>query len=178
MTRHVRSLGGKSEKTPSWRNLRSPPAANDLTDTTVSLGRALPKDPAELSALRDALELERPTELRAAALLAVLGLGLRKREIVELDCADIVRLGAVICVAVKSRARRDQGRDSFLPVIGEDARSLKAYLASRGERPPRGTPLFCSVERGPERRITVNSINYWLMELRLRARRTSRASEP
>lgn len=180
MTQHVRSLKTAAAASSSWRDLQSPPAANDVKDSLVPLSRSLPKSAEEIAALRAVLDLKQPTELRAAALLVLLGLGLRKREIVALDVSDIVLVGSVVCVSVRSRVRRARDRQTFLPVIGPDAKVLKQYLLRQHEEAAALTsPLFYNIEHGQAdrlRRIAASAISYWLLELRLRARATERPS--
>ncbi len=175
MTHHVRSFKNVAAAAATWRELSSPPAANDVAVGRVPLSRSLPKDPEELEILRATLDLARGSDLRAAALLVMLGLGLHKRDIVQLDMADVVTVGAVVCVRVSSRLSRGKGgKESFLPVIGPDARVLRAYVSElHDEAAERGSPLFYSIEHGQadrRRRITANAVSYWLLELRLRAR--------
>lgn len=176
MTHHVRSLKSGAATPTSWRDLRSPPAANDVKETLVPLSRSLPRSAAEIAALRGVLDLKEPTELRAAALLVLLGLGLRKREIVALDVSDVVLVGSVVCVSVRSRARRARDKSSFLPVIGADAKVLRSYLRRQHDEAAALTsPLFYSIEHGQAdrlRRIAASGISYWLLELRLRARQS------
>ena len=174
MTQHVRSLKNAPTREASWRDLRSPPAANDIKISLVPLSRSLPKSPEEIVALRATLDPKAPSELRALAMLVLLGLGLKKRELVGLDVSDVVLVGAVVCVSVKNRARRAQGKPTFLPVIGGDARVLNAYVTRQHhEAAPLTAPLFYSIEHGQAdrmRRITASAVSYWLLELRLRAR--------
>lgn len=174
MTQHVRSLKSAATASASWRDLRSPPAANDVKDSLVPLSRSLPKSAEEIAALRAVLDLKQPTELRAAALLVLLGLGLRKREIVALDLSDLVLVGSVVCVSVRSRVRRARAEDSFLPVIGADAKVLKQYLQRQHDEAAALTsPLFYNIEHGQAdrlRRMAASGISYWLLELRMRAR--------
>lgn len=183
MTQHVRSLKNatKTESpwlihtlSSSWRQLRSPPAANDIKHSLVPLSRSLPKSPDEIAALLATLDASQPSDLRAAAMLVLVGLGLKKRELVALDVSDLVLVGAVVCLSVKSRARRAQGQATFLPVIGKDARVLRAYLTRQHDEAAALTsPLFYSIEHGKVdrlRRITASAVSYWLLELRLRAR--------
>jgi hypothetical protein len=63
-------------------------------------------------------------------------------------------------------------------VIGRDARLLAAYLVQQHhEATPLTAPLFCKLVRGHGdrlARLSVHAINYWLFELRLRARRDRR----
>ena len=174
MTQHVRSLKNAAKHEPSWRELRSPPAANDVLSSLVPLSRALPKSRDEVAVLLSTLDPTQANDLRAAAMLVLLGLGLRKRELVQLDVSDVVLVGAVVCVSVKSRARRDKGRETFLPVTGGDARILRRYVESQHEEAAALTaPLFYSVEHGRidrMRPVTPSGISYWLLELGLRAR--------
>jgi len=174
MTQNVRSLKNAAAAAASWRELRSPPAANDITSSLVPLSRSLPKSADELKALRAVLDLEQPTELRAAAILVLLGLGLRKHEVVALDVSDVVLVGSVVCVSVRSRARKSRGESSFLPVIGRDARVLKSYIFEQHhEAAALTSPLFYNIEHGKSdrlRRIATSTVSYWLLELRLRAR--------
>jgi len=85
-----------------------------------------------------------------------------------------------VCVAVKSRARRDQGKRTFIPVTGADARVLRRYLTTQhGEAAPLTSPLFYNIEHGRadrSARSSANSVSYWLLELRLRARATLKRS--
>jgi site-specific recombinase XerC len=174
MTQHVRSLKTATSSPASWRELRSPPAANDIIHTLVPLSRSLPKNRDEIAVLRGTLDLREPTDLRAAALLVLLGLGLKKRELVSLDVSDVVLVGNVVCVSVKSRARRERGKPTFLPVIGGDAKVLKQYLKRQHDEAAALTsPLFYNIEHGQSdrlRRIAASGVSYWLLELRLRAR--------
>jgi site-specific recombinase XerD len=174
MTRHVRSFKKLAPAPSTWRELSSPPAANDVALILVPLSRSLPKDPAEISLLRRTLDLKQPSDLRAAALLALLALGLRKHEVVALDLSDLVLVGSVVCVSVRSRRRKDQGKPSFLPVTGQDARVLRQYLTRQHHQTAALTsPLFYGIEHGNDdrrKRITVNALSYWLLEVRLRAR--------
>ena len=174
MTQHVRSLKNPTSREPSWRDLRSPPAANDIRNGLVPLSRSLPRNLEEIALLRATLDPKQPNELRAAAMLVMLGLGLKKRELVALDVSDVVLVGSVVCLSVKSRKRRAQGKQTFLPVIGAEARILKAYITRQhDEAAPLTAPLFYSVEHGQAdrlRRITASAVSYWLLELRLRAR--------
>jgi integrase len=120
------------------------------------------------------LDIKQPTELRAAAILVLLGLGLRKHEVISLDVSDVVLVGSVVCVSVRSRARRARDKSSFLPVIGPDAKVLKSYiLQQHDEMAALTSPLFYNIEHGRSdrmRRIATSAISYWLLELRLRAR--------
>jgi len=174
MTQHVRSLKNTAKLESSWRELRSPPAANDVLDCLVPLSRGLPKNREEVAILLTTLDPTQATDLRAAAMLVLLGLGLRKRELVQLDVSDVVLVGAVVCLSVKSRARRAKGQQTFLPVTGGDARVLRRYVETQHEEAASLTaPLFYSIEHGRidrMRRITQSGISYWLLELRLRAR--------
>lgn len=157
-----------------WRELRSPDAANDTVHGLPALSRGLPKDAGEIAQLRATLDLTQPSDLRAAALLVMLGLGLHKRELVALDVSDIVTVGSIVCVSIKSRARRGDRKQTFLPVIGADARVLRTYLDRQHEEAAALTsPLFYNIERGRADRLarsSANSVSYWLLELRLRAR--------
>ena len=174
MTQPVRSFKSSEAARATWHALRSPDAANDTALDPVRLGRSLPKDPRELSALLATLNLKEPRDLRAAALLVMVRLGLRRREIVELDVSDVVMIGRVACLAVRGRKRRGQAEASFLPLLGADSRILGRYLAQQHhELAPLTAPLFYNVEHGREdrlTRITSSAISYWLFELRLRAR--------
>jgi site-specific recombinase XerD len=174
MTHHVRSLKNATQGETSWRELRSPPAANDIIDRLVPLSRSLPKRPEEIAALHSTLDLKEPSDLRAAAMLVMLQLGLRKHELVALDVSDVVLVGSVVCVSVKSRRRRDQGKPTFLPVIGGDAKILKAYVTRQHDESAGLTsPLFYNIEHGKTDRMwrsSVNAVSYWLLELRMRAR--------
>jgi site-specific recombinase XerC len=174
MTQHVRSFKTATPSSASWRELRSPPAANDIIDGLIPLSRRLPKKPEEIAVLRATLDFREPSDLRAAALLVMLGVGLRKHEIVGLDLSDVVLVGSVVCVSVRSRRRREPGKRSFLPLIGADARVLRAYVLQQHEEAAALTsPLFYNIELGQTdrlKRITVNAVSYWLLELRLRAR--------
>jgi len=174
MTQHVRSLKNATKAEASWRELRSPPAANDIKHSLVPLSRSLPKSPEEIAALLATLDTQQPTELRAAAMLVLVRLGLKKRELVALDVSDVVLVGSVVCLSVKSRARRAKGEATFLPVIGKEARVLRAYVTRQHDEAAALTsPLFYSIEHGQAdrlRRITASAVSYWLLELRLRAR--------
>lgn len=172
MTSPVRSH--KPVAVVSWRAQPFPDAANDTARGLPALSRSLPKDPEELAQLRDTLQLREPADLRAAAMLVMLGLGLHKRELVALDVSDIVTVGSVVCVTVKSRARRDPRKRTFLPVLGDDARVVTAYLEQQHDEAAALTaPLFYSIEHGRADRLaraSAHSVSYWLLELRLRAR--------
>jgi hypothetical protein len=174
MTSPVRSRKTATAAVAAWRELRSPKAANDVGGGVPALSRSLPKDPGEIAQLRSTLDLKQPSDLRAAAMLVMLALGLHKRELVALDVSDIVTIGSVVCVAVKSRARRDQGKQTFLPVFGANARMLRLYLSKQQDEAAALTsPLFYNIELGREdrlARVSVSSISYWLLELRFRAR--------
>jgi site-specific recombinase XerC len=188
MTSPVRSHKTATAAVGTWRELRSPDAANDVVAGLPALSRSLPRAPEELAQLRATLDLKQASDVRAAAMLVMLGLGLHKRELVALDVSDIVTIGSVVCVAVKSRTRRDKGKQTFLPVMGGDARVLRLYLATQqDEAAPLTSPLFYNIEHGREDRLaraSANSISYWLLELRLRARaafkrgRAPHVSEP
>lgn len=182
MTRHVRSLKNAAKAEASWRELRSPPAANDIKPSLVPLSRSLPKSAREIAALRATLDTEQPAELRAAAMLVLVGLGLKKRELVALDVSDVVLVGSVVCLSVKSRARRAKDEATFLPVFGKQARVLRAYVTRQHDEAAALTsPLFYSIEHGKAdrlRRITASAISYWLLELRLRARQQLAESSP
>jgi site-specific recombinase XerD len=171
MTSPIRSR--KAAAIAAWRELRSPEAANDVVAGLPALGRSLPRDPHEIAQLRAKLDLKKPSDLRAAAMLVMLTLGLHKRELVALDVSDIVTIGSVVCVAVKNRARRDQGKQRFLPVFGGGARLLRLYLGrQQAEAAALTSPLFYDVQHGREGRLTrasANSISCWLLELRMRA---------
>jgi integrase len=156
-------------------DLRSPEPANDTIPRRVSLGRAVPTSPEELEALSEQLDLRQPADLRAAALLVLLELGLRKREIVALDTTDLVRVGNIVCVKVRSRDRSKGAPPGLLPVLGASARTLRSYKIFRRASGGDALPLFCNIHHGRRaegQRITANAINYWLLELRLRARRS------
>jgi len=174
MTQHVRSLKTRAPSPAAWRELRSPPAANDLIAGLVPLSRRLPQKPEEFAILRATLNPSEPSDLRAAALLAMLALGLRKHEVARLDVSDVVLVGSVVCVSVRSRVRHAQGKQTFLPVIGPDARALKTYVRRQHDEAAAPTsPLFYNIEHGQAdrlKRITVNAVSYWLLELRMRAR--------
>lgn len=172
MTSPIRSLKNGAPAGATWRELSSPPAANDVAVSRVPLSRSLPKDAEELELLRATLDLARMSDLRAAALLVMLGLGLHKRDVVQLDVADVVTVGAVVCVRVTDR--HAPAKETFLPVIGADARLLRAYLAQQhDDLAAPSAPLFYNIEHGRAdrlKRITANAVSYWLLELRLRAR--------
>jgi site-specific recombinase XerD len=178
MTSPVRSHKTSTAAVASWRELGSGAAANDVAAGLPALSRGLPKAPGELARLRATLDLKQPGDLRAAAMLVMLALGLHKHELVALDVSDIVTIGSVVCVAVKRRARRVNGKQAFLPVSGADARVLRLYLAQQQhEAADLTSPLFYAIEHGREDRLTrasISSVSYWLLELRLRAR----TSEP
>lgn len=185
MTQPVRSFPVAEEGRVSWRAVSSPRVANDASHVAarrraatakkpLPLGRALPKEPGEVARLLATLDLKQRHDLRAAALLVLMRLGLRKREIVELDVSDVVTIGRLVCLAVKSRVRRAGSGDSFLPVAGANARILARYVASQhDDTAALSDPLFYNVENGRDDRLTRisnNAISYWLFELRLRAR--------
>jgi site-specific recombinase XerD len=174
MTQRASSFGKAPAQAAPWRELRSPPAANDTRAGSIPLSRRLPKDPREIALLNATLDLTQASDLRAAAMLVMLGLGLRKHELVALDVADVVAVGAVVCVAVKSRARETRGQQTFLPLTGSAARTLRRYLAQQHDEGAALTsPLFYCIEHGRVDRLertSANSISYWLLELRLRAR--------
>jgi site-specific recombinase XerD len=174
MTSPIRSHKILALGATAWRELRSPCAANDIVSGVPALSRSLPKGPQEIAQLRATLDVKQRSDLRAAAMLVLLGLGLHKREIVALDVSDVVIVGNVVCVAVGSRARRDKGKRTFLPVRGAEARVLRRYLRKQhAEAAPLTSPLFYSIEHGRADRLaraSVSSISYWLLELRLRAR--------
>ena len=176
MTSPVRSQKTAAAAAVAWRELRSPEAANDVVAGLPALSRSLPKDPHEIAQLRATLDLKQPSDLRAAAMLVMLKLGLHKRELVALDVSDIVTIGAVVCVAVENRARRDQGKQTFLPVFGAGARVLRLYLGKhRTDAAALTSPLFYDVEHGREvplarARARASAIGYFLLELRMRAR--------
>jgi integrase len=157
-------------------DLHSPEPANDTEEQLVSLGRALPKSAEELRALLRHLDQREPSDLRAAAFLVLVALGLRKREIVALDTTDLVNVGNIVCVKVRSRKRNKGAPPDLLPVLSAQARTLRAYRIFRRASSGDATPLFCSIQHGRRaeaKRITANAISYWLLELRLRARRAS-----
>ncbi|MDF3065797.1 MAG: hypothetical protein K0R38_1398 [Polyangiaceae bacterium] len=172
MTFPIRSLKSGGSGAAIWRDLSSPPAANDVALNRVSLSRRLPTDAEEIELLGATLDLASTSDLRAAALLVMVALGLHKRDIVHLNVADVLMVGAAVCVRV--RGRRALGRETFLPIIGADARTLRTYLSEQhGEAPDGGAPLFYNIEHGRadrRKRITANAVSYWLLELRLRAR--------
>jgi len=174
MTRHVRSFRSSPTPAAPWREVCSPPAANDTRPGLIPLSRRLPKDPREIAQLHATLDLSQPADLRAAAMLVMLAQGLRKHELVALDVGDVVTVGTVVCVAVKSRARATRGQPTFLPLTGRDARTLQRYLAQQhAEVAALSSPLFHCIEHGRIDRLqrtSANSISYWLLELRLRAR--------
>jgi site-specific recombinase XerD len=178
MTSPVRSHKRSRAAVATWRELRSQAAANDIVAGPPALSRGLPKATGEIARLRAALDLKQPSDLRAAAMLVMLALGLHKHELVALDVSDIVTIGSVVCVTVRSRARRHMGKQAFLPVLGADARVLQLYLTKQHhEAAALTSPLFYRTEqpRGARlARATMSSISYWLLELRSRAR----VSEP
>ena len=176
MTSPASSHKTRAAAVATWLELRAPAAANDTVARRPALSRGLPKAPGEIARLRATLDLQQPSDLRAAAMLVILALGLHKHELVALDVSDIVTIGSVVCVAAKSRARRAKGKQALLPVFGADARVLRRYLTQQQhEAAALTSPLFYAMERGRDDRLaraSVSSVSYWLLELR------ARVSEP
>lgn len=129
-----------------------------------------PIEPEELQKLHRCLDLRRRDHVRAAALITVLGLGLRKHELVNLAIKDVVHVDGVLCLNVRTAKQRGKKRERLVPAAASLATSvLRKYVAQEhGRRPDPERPLFSTLGRhGPYQpaRITPDAVDYWIAKL-------------
>lgn len=122
-------------------------------------GRALSRD--EIAALLSVCQLDSsPSGVRDAALIAILrGSGVRRRELVNLDCSDFEESTGVIEV-------RDGkgGKDRTVYLSNQAIRVVLSWLAVRGDAPG---PLLCPVNKGKRvtlRRLTSQAVLFILQK--------------
>jgi site-specific recombinase XerD len=123
----------------------------------------------ELDKLHAALDLRRKDDVRVAALLVVLSLGLRKSELIGLTTADIVRVDGVLCLNVRTAKQRGKKRERLVPVTESlRANVINKYLAQQHWPSNQARPLFSTLGRhGPyeSRAITPDTVDYWISKL-------------
>jgi len=138
--------------------------SGDVIRAALKTPRGSTKKPYQvLSEPEGAALLEAVTTPRDLALLAVmLGAGLRAAEAVGLDIGDVLadqEGGAALHV------RQGKGRkDRIVPIQGDVARALRAYLAATGRRLGQDGPLFRAHDRAatklPRGRLTTRAAGY------------------
>lgn len=133
----------------------------------------------ELERLQAALDLRRRDDVRVGALLAVLSLGLRKHEVVQLAARDVVKVDGVLCLNVQTAKQRGKRRERLVPVPEATRANVlgKYWAQEHGSSREAERPLFFTLGRhGPyERsRITADTIDYWIAKLCRRAGVTRR----
>ena len=125
--------------------------------------------------MRAALDLRRRADVRTAALLVALCLGLRRGEIQRLTVADVIVVGGKTCLSVetlKQRANRKRQRLVPLPT-GDDSALLARYMRlEHGPTLERTEFLFRTAatrypfKKGP---ITARAVEHTIKRLARRA---------
>ena len=137
-----------------------------------------PTEPFEVSEIRrmkSALDLRRRADVRSAALLVVLCLGLRRGEIQRLTVADVIVVAGTTCLSVETLKQRSvRKRQRLVPVTGAtDAALLARYIRQEhGASPDSSSPLFrTAATRHPLRRgpITARAIDHAIKRVARRA---------
>ena len=134
-----------------------------------------PTEPAtaeDLAAMRSQLDLRRRDHVRVAAMLSVLGLGLRRGEVCALNIGDCRKHeGYPVLDVVTLKKRRTSRR--LVPVAERGARLLAKYVDQQhGADADPGAPLFvtCATHHPcTARRLTPKAVSYWVTKLRLGA---------
>lgn len=136
---------------------------------------------AALARLKSVLDLRDPDDLRAAAILAVLSVGVRKNELIALDFSDLSETHGALQLRIRRTKQKSRVRERSVLVTAEAASLLRRYwLRERTTRHARalpsagaldGQPLFWTLGRHGlcrRTRITGHAVNYWLEQLRRR----------
>jgi len=140
-----------------------------------------PFDVSEVCRMRAALDLRRRADVRTAALLVALCLGLRQGEIQRLTVADVIVVGGTTCLSVETLKQRSvRRRQRLVPIANvDDAALLGRYLRQEhGPSPERATMLFRTAgtrypfKKGP---ITARAIDHAIKRLARRAELGRRA---
>lgn len=130
---------------------------------------------ADVRRMRVALDLRRRGDVRTAALLVALCLGLRRGEIQRLTVADVIVVGGKTCLSVETlKQRANRKRQRLVPVANEDDSAvLGRYLRQEhGATPERAALLFRTAatrypfKKGP---ITARAIDHTIKRLARRA---------
>ena len=127
---------------------------------------------ADLRATRAQLDLRRRDHVRVAAMLSVLGLGLRRGEVCALNVGGFRKHEGHPVLDVVTLKKRRTSR-MLVPVAESDARLLAKYVDQQhgADADPRA-PLFvtCATHHPcTTRRLTPKAISYWVTKLRLDA---------
>ena len=104
-----------------------------------------PFEVADVRRMKAALDLRRRADVRTAALLVALCLGLRQGEIQRLTVADVIVVGGTTCLSVETLKQRSaRRRRRLVPIANvEDAALLGRYLRQEhGPSPERACLLF------------------------------------
>jgi integrase/recombinase XerD len=134
-----------------------------------------PFDVAEVRRMRAALDLRRRADVRTAALLVALCLGLRRGEIQRLTVADVILVGGKVCLSVETlKQRANRKRQRLVPLANEDDGALlRRYLRQEhGASPESAALLFRTAatrypfKKGP---ITPRAIDHAIKRLARRA---------
>jgi len=133
-----------------------------------------PTEPAtldDLRAIRETLDLRRKDDVRAAALIMVLRLGLRRGEICALNVGDVRKHQNQAVLYVKTLKRKNKG-DRLLPLSTGNEALIDKYLQQYHAAATLEDPLFStSAKHYPFkiRRATPKMISYWTEALKKRA---------
>jgi site-specific recombinase XerD len=125
--------------------------------------------------MKGALDLRRRTDVRTAALLVALCLGLRRGEIQRLTVADVIVVGGKICLSVETlKQRANRKRQRLVPLANEDDGALlRRYLRQEHGVTPENTGLLfrTAATRYPFRKgpITPRAIDHAIKRLARRA---------
>lgn len=138
----------------------------------MSIRPTEPATAADLRAMRAQLDLRRRDHVRVAAMLTVLGLGLRRGEVCALNVGDFRKHeGHPVLDVVTLKKRRVSRR--LVPVAESDARLLAKYVAQQhGTDADPGAALFvtCATYHPcTARRLTPKAVSYWVTKLRMDA---------
>ena len=137
-----------------------------------------PTEPFEVSEIRrmkSALDLRRRADVRSAALLVALCLGLRRGEIQRLTVADVIMVAGTTCLSVETLKQRSvRKRQRLVPTASaDDAALLVRYIRQEhGASPDPSGPLFRTAatrhpfQRGP---ITARAIDHAIKRVARRA---------
>ncbi len=139
---------------------------------------------AALARLKSVLDLRDPDDLRAAAILAVLSVGIRKNELIALDFSDLSDSGGALELRIRRAHVKSRVRERSVVLTAEAASLLRRYwLRQRTSRHAQALteqdarqgseaqPLFWTLGRHGlcrRTRITGHAVNYWLEQLRRR----------
>jgi site-specific recombinase XerD len=131
-----------------------------------------------LGRLRNTLDLADEDDLRASAMLAVLGAGVRKNELCALDVGDLREVDGALALSIRRRDQPSRARERLVLLGAETSALLRRYwVHERLAQQPSDAPLFWTLGRHGRcrrTRVTGHAVVYWLEQLRRRAGLTQR----